>query len=180
MTLAISAPPYQLTETGLVISGPLSYEEWLGLGHKLYTFYNSARWALGDWLAYGERVWGETYAQAEELTQLSYSTLTKLASVAKAYPAEARKWKLSVSHYMVAQPLPANDRTALLSQAESERLTREEMRDLARPTKHARRMGAYQARVVGVTRSPGGAQELRIVVEGLECKPGDVLEVRLL
>jgi hypothetical protein len=54
------------------------------------------------------------------------------------------------------------------------------MRDLARPAKQAKRMGTHQARVLGVKHTPGGAQVLTIALEGLECKPGDVLEVRLI
>ena len=65
--------------TGLQIHGAPSYEHWRGTGLRLATLGDAVRWAIGDWLIYGEGrgEWGETYTQAAEETHIERETLRK-------------------------------------------------------------------------------------------------------
>ena len=46
----------------------LTFEEWTAIGNTLQQVGASLNWWIGDWLNYGERKWGEMYAQAVEVT----------------------------------------------------------------------------------------------------------------
>ena len=91
-------------------------------------------WALGDLLHYGDQRgdWGEMYTQALEVTQKSYSTLTKAAWVSRTYPPDQRVHSVSWSHHReaISEKDPVA-RHALLLRASVEGLSREAVRELA-------------------------------------------------
>jgi hypothetical protein len=78
------ALPGEVTETGLHLESGLSFERWADVGGTLGRIGRSHKWWIGDWLNYGEREYGEKYAQAMDETGLDYSTVSEYAWVAKA------------------------------------------------------------------------------------------------
>ncbi len=59
---------FELTPTGLVISGNVTYEQWAGKLDQLRLMEGSIQWWIGDALNYGEQRYGEKYAQAVDPT----------------------------------------------------------------------------------------------------------------
>ena len=71
--------PSELRKTGLDLPNGLSFAAWKSLGAKLGCLSGCIQWAIGDWLNYGERVYGEKYREAEEVLGRSYQGLADLA-----------------------------------------------------------------------------------------------------
>jgi hypothetical protein len=52
---------FTLTAKGLIADESVVFEEWQQLGELLQRFEASIQWLIGDWMAYGDRHWGQTY-----------------------------------------------------------------------------------------------------------------------
>ncbi len=112
----------QLTDTGIVFDGDVSFEQWLGVGKQLKVYGKAVHWWIGDWLAYGEgrkAEWGNKYDEAVKATGFAYQTLRNDKAVAKAIPLSLRKDKLTYSHHALVVKLPTNARTEWLDKAEA-------------------------------------------------------------
>ena len=123
------------TRTGAMINENITLEDFCTGLSNCQALANAATWALGDLLVYGENrnEWGETYTQALDLTQKSYSTLTNAVYVSNAYPPEERVDGLSWSHHReIASVKNPDERRALLTQAANEGWSREQLRDAAK------------------------------------------------
>ena len=126
-----------LTESGLVVHGALTFDDFCHGLKKCQLVANGALWTLGDLLLYGETrgEWGEMYSQALDLTKKSYSTLTKAVYLSKHYPRAERVVAVSWSHHReavsIADPV---ERRRVLEQAAAEGWTREQVRDHVRGT----------------------------------------------
>lgn len=77
-------------------------------------------WGIGDWLNYGERSYGEMYAQAVGATGYENGTLRTAKWVAGAYELSMRMDNLSWAHHQIVAALPIEERTAILDQTERE------------------------------------------------------------
>lgn len=100
---------YRITNSGLVISGEMSHEEWAALGQRLALYANAVSWAIGDWVIYGQdREWGATsrFREAMAHTERTYESVLQAASVARAFPPESRRVDVSWSHHREALRLP--------------------------------------------------------------------------
>lgn len=96
----------------------MAFEDWQALGGTLQQMERSVMWWIGDWLRFGERKYGETYAQALDATGLSVEHLKNAKWVAGAYETSDRSDVLSWTHHQAAASLPKDDRAALLAEAE--------------------------------------------------------------
>lgn len=105
---------YRITQTGLQIESPLTYDEWLECGSELIALKSAVQWAIGDWLLYGEGrdAWGEMYTQAMDETRMSYESLKQYVWVASAFQLCTRVHNLSWSHHRVAAHIPDHDKRA--------------------------------------------------------------------
>ncbi|HRF98763.1 MAG TPA: hypothetical protein PLZ51_26320, partial [Aggregatilineales bacterium] len=82
---AITIGNFQISKTGLQIADGVSVDEWQAFGQHIRTMETSIQWIIGDWLAYGERVYGTTYQEVAELTGYVYETLRNLVWVARQF-----------------------------------------------------------------------------------------------
>ena len=89
------------SETGMVVPEGCSFEEWAQLGVTLGRLQRCSQWWIGDWVNFGERAFGEKYAQALESTGLAYQTVANYAWVASRIPVEARREVLSFQHHVL-------------------------------------------------------------------------------
>jgi hypothetical protein len=97
-----------------------TFPEWSELGRTLQQMEKSVMWWIGDWLRFGERKYGETYAQAIEATGYSNQTLRDAKWVAEAYSdLSLRKDNLSFTHHKEAASLPPAEREGVLTRAAS-------------------------------------------------------------
>lgn len=118
----------EATETGYVLPEGLTYEEWAAEGPILIRMAQSAMWWVGDWIRYGERRWGETYAQAIEVTGLAEGTLRNAVWVCDRIPPSERRADVPFSTHKAAAPLDSSPRGDILKRAASEGLSEYEVR----------------------------------------------------
>jgi hypothetical protein len=117
----------KLTPTGLKLPPNLSFEDWEGIGLHLQTLESQferslqiVRWAIGDWLRYGEHRWGEKYAQAVKQTGLSEQRLMTLNWLAEKVEISRRRKELTIEHHVAIAALPPEDQERLLDEAVQE------------------------------------------------------------
>lgn len=120
--------PAACTEYGLTLPEGLSFEEWDAIGKTLNRMNHSVMWWLGDWLNYGERTYGETYAQAVEATGYQTQTLQNAAYVASAVPPSRRREGLTWSHHAEVASKEPDEQVAYLERAQDEHLSVRELR----------------------------------------------------
>jgi len=122
------SPKYEIMPTGLAIREPLTFAEWLDCGHVLWRIKQSVQWCIGDWVLYGERQYGEMYAQALEDTHYQYGSLRNLVSLAGKIELSRRHDNLSWSHHSAVAALEVGEQDRMLDEAEANGWTREELR----------------------------------------------------
>ncbi len=110
-------------ETGLTVSGELSYDQWENAVEQLANFDNRAAmffvWAWGDLLSQGQAQFGEKYSQAMSKTGKAYQTLANYKWVAEHTQKHLRAIpNLSLAHYLkVSKIKDETVKTYLLLQA---------------------------------------------------------------
>ena len=134
------------TPTGLKFTATLPFETWQEIGFLLGTARDWTAFALGDWLCFGESVYGELAAQGVEATGRTKATLLEYVRVARQVPPSRRRSTLSWSHHQAVAALEPRDQDNLLVRAETDRLSLEEFRALVRDDARPRRLGDFRSR----------------------------------
>ncbi len=112
-----AAAKIDISPVGMKVRTHLTYEEWEAAG-LMYRFWAGCiQWVLGDWLNYGEKQFGEKYAQAVAETELDAQTLRNYAWVCHKVAPENRDHRLSFSHHAEVAPLAAEDQKSMLNAA---------------------------------------------------------------
>lgn len=138
-----SNPYIELGDRHLKFRDDTPFEVWEAVFKRLKSAEQSVQWWIGDALRFGERRYGEMYAQAVEETDYSYSALSGMAYVAGQVEVCRRRQNLSYSHHQEIAPLPPEDQERWLSEAEPEpdskrpKLSRNELREHIRDEKRA-------------------------------------------
>lgn len=115
---------------------PLTWSEWDSIGDTLSAMSKSLLWWIGDWVIYGEAIFGEQSWQSITPEQFPDSTVRGAVWLARIFPPPARTWQLPVSTYQTAARFAPEIRRAILNRAEKEHLSRDQVRDLARIVRH--------------------------------------------
>jgi hypothetical protein len=120
----------------------MPFEAWLGIGRRLSAVVASSAWCLGDWLAYGQELYGSRYRDAVEQTGLEYQTLRNYAWVARRFGLSRRRDTLSFGHHAEVASLPEPEQDFWLRKAEefgwSARRLRREVHASLRERGHGR------------------------------------------
>ena len=90
--------------------------------------HRTSSWLIGDLLNHIERVYGETYAQAAEITGLSKGALMNYTSVCAHIPRSRRRPKVAFSTHMEVAYLEPAEQDRWLKEAEKHKWTKEELR----------------------------------------------------
>jgi hypothetical protein len=101
---------------------------WRHLGKQIFVIADSSAWWLGDWLIYGQAAYPDRYRHAIAETSLDYQTLRNYAWVARRFTPNRRRERLSFQHHAEVAGLPENEQEALLTQAELNRWSRNQLR----------------------------------------------------
>ena len=125
---SIQVGQFTLTARGLVAGTDVSFDEWQQLGKVLQRFEASIQWLIGDWMAYGERIWGQTYEAVAAATGYSYQTLQDYAWVVRHVDFSIRIEKLSFSHHRLVAALPLEEQRRWLEYAAENNLSLSQMR----------------------------------------------------
>lgn len=122
------------TATGLNLEGAnLTYEDCEEL--LLYSVQATStwQWFIGDIINYSEKVYGESYKSAMELTGKPYGTLRNASWVAGEYELSLRSDNLSWSHHKIAASIDDKEqRSELLAKCEQEGWTAAKLREAVR------------------------------------------------
>jgi hypothetical protein len=120
-------------ERGLNLPPGLPYDQYVSIGAMLTSAERRINWFIGDWLVYGEHHYGHKFSQAAEITGKAPQTLMSIQSVARMVPPQRRRMDtVPFSHHYEIRGLPAADQKRILKRAETERLTKMQVRDLAK------------------------------------------------
>jgi Protein of unknown function (DUF1778) len=101
---------------------------------------DSSAWWIGDWLVFGQHVYGNRYRTAAAETGLDYQTLRNYTWVASRFVRSRRRDLLSFGHHAEVASLCEDDQDAWLRRSVVERWSRNELR---------RRLRAARAEAVG-------------------------------
>jgi N6-adenosine-specific RNA methylase IME4 len=123
----------KVSKVGLTFNEEMTFEEWQSIGLQLQLMHGSVGFWIGDWLNFGERKWGEKYAQAIEETGLDYGTLMNYVWVSKALPFSLRSENLSYSAHKEIAAAPEKERKQLIENSEG--LTSREVKELVKEIK---------------------------------------------
>lgn len=127
---------------------PPTYDDWLEFGKKLFILKQAVQWAIGDWINYGESHYGEKYAQALDVTDVSLHTLQNYAWLAKSFDTSRRRENLSWSHHEAVSGIKdISEQDDLLDIAEHQQLGRDELRDLVKHYKATNNVSEKQAQL---------------------------------
>lgn len=114
---------------GLDIPKGQTFDEWVAMGRSLCDGQRVINWWLGDWWAAGSHRYGErAKAAAEGIFGREFQTLMDMASVCRAFATSRRREALTFTHHREAAALPPGEADALLTRAETDRLSTREVR----------------------------------------------------
>lgn len=144
----------ETTETAWIAPANMTYDEYASVGRTLQQVGRSLNWWIGDWLNYGERKFGEMYAQALEITGLSLESLTKYKAVAARIHPAIRVSELSWTHHLHVAYAPENLREALLHMAYYWSISSRDLKELLR-------LSPYQLRALIDASNSGDLEDVQ-------------------
>ncbi len=108
-----------ITPVSLDLTDPeMPYDSYESLGRYFGRMNRSCSWWVGDWLVFGEGVYGERFAQAVAATGLSEQTLLQRSYVCRNIPRSRRRAGLSFSVHLLVAKLDARAQKTWLDRAE--------------------------------------------------------------
>ena len=116
-TIILPNPKVSISPVGMRISSELSFEEWSELATSIGQAARSIGFIIGDWLVYGQSLFGTegfadrrvdsaSYQVAINATGLDLSTLQNYAYVARNIPHSLRTERLSWEHHRLVAKFP--------------------------------------------------------------------------
>ena len=116
-TIILPNPKVSISPVGMQISSELSFEEWCELATSIGQAARSIGFIIGDWLVYGQSLFGTegfaekrvdaaSYQLAINATGLDLSTLQNYAYVSRNIPFSLRTERLSWEHHRLVAKLP--------------------------------------------------------------------------
>lgn len=125
---------FEITDTGLTITGYPTYEQWIEFGQKLSRSYSRIQWSIGDWINEGENRYGEMYAQALDSHIYNYGTLRNYASVCARIPKHIRSPKLRFHQQKHVAPLEPHEQKRILDFAAEKNLSGDDIQEIVART----------------------------------------------
>ena len=108
------------TPTELILPEDTTFEDWTAIGQRLQQISRAIHFWIGDWIKFGERKWGERYAQAMEETPFAQQTLMNDVWVCSKFHSSRRREDLTFNHHAVVAALPPAEQDEWLDTAERE------------------------------------------------------------
>ena len=129
--LTLPNPKVSVSRLGMRFDGNLSVEEWQDLAFSIGELATSIAFIVGDWLVYGQSLFGTdgypdkkvdhpSYQLAIKATGLDLSTLQNYAYVSRNIPHSVRSEQLSWEHHRLLAKLPDADMQNWIRKCEGE------------------------------------------------------------
>ena len=132
----------------LTLTDPeMKYETWEALGRYLGGMQRRIQWYVGDWLNFGEALFGEAasqgieatqkerYSEAERVTGLDHGTLQNIRSICGKVAKARRRPELGFWIHAEVAPLEPDEQIEWLQRAIDEGWTRNQLREAIREAK---------------------------------------------
>ncbi len=113
---------------GLVFEQGVTFDQWAYDVQRLLAAERMIPWLIADALAYGEDVFSEDWSQVADGSIYAYQTLANMAYVARKIPNARRRPFVPFTVHAAVAGLDIEEQERLLTRAEQEGITREEMR----------------------------------------------------
>ena len=126
--LAFGRVTYDPEHPGLDFPLDMEYPEWEAIGYSLQEWQEVGPWAEADWLNHGEARYGETYAQAINVTGHRIQTLMNRKYVGSRIPKALRFRHLSLSTAAEVASMEPEEQAKWLTLVRDNEWTREELR----------------------------------------------------
>ena len=112
-----------VTDVGLQFNHDIEYDQWLRLMATLQQLTTAFQFAIGDALNYGQKRYGEKYAQAMDATGCAYQSLANWSWVANHVPINNRVAGLSWTHHRIVAHVGTEQQKQLLESAKARTLS---------------------------------------------------------
>lgn len=133
MTLPAVQEDWNLSAIGLKLTDPdLPFARFEELCFMLGRFHEAVRFAIGDAILIGEKMYGEEAFQAFEQLHLSEDGRREYLRVSERVPRSRRRKDLSWSHHRAVAALEPAAQKEWLKRASEEQMSHHEMRDALR------------------------------------------------
>lgn len=122
----------QIALTGLIISSEIERNQWEQIGAKLGKMSTGVQWALGDWIAFGERRFKLSKSAVTKIAKkvgYTFDSLMNLASVSRKVDRSLRNERLSYSHHVAVAALEQKEQEQFLSKAAQEGWSIKQLRE---------------------------------------------------
>ena len=134
---ALARSPLRLTAVSWSATLELGLADWVDQGRRLGVMGRGAAWWIGDWLQYGNGVYGEKYVRAARITGYDVQSLMNMVYVASHFEISRRRETLSWSHHADLAALPSKQQDYWLDRAIGGHMA---VRDLRDELRRARRV----------------------------------------
>lgn len=125
----LAIPGVELTYTSLVVTDPdLDFADFTRIVHAGTKVHSAAKFWIGDAIAFGETVFGESYAQAFASLNFSEQYLSNIASICRKVHRSRRREELSFSHHSEVARLEPKEQVEWLEAAVANEWSTEELR----------------------------------------------------
>lgn len=126
----------------------MTLDEWQDIGRNLGSARRWSAFALGDWLNFGEELYGESAAQgvegapaerydvAHRVTGLEEGTLRNYSSVCRRVSLDRRRVELDWGHHEAVAALEPDEQIRWLQTAVDKSMTRDELRQAIKDEKN--------------------------------------------
>lgn len=120
--------------TALVIRTDITYRHFERIGALLGNISDASKWWIGDWLLFGDDLFGEKMAQAQEATGRAFHTLQNYRWVSSKVAMPRRHAQVSHSAHAEVAALPPEEQERWLEQTEENDWSVQELRAAIRST----------------------------------------------
>jgi N6-adenosine-specific RNA methylase IME4 len=121
----LSSKHFRFEQCALVVDGEPTFDEWKAMEDQFTKAGSGLQWWIGDWLGYGERVYGEKFPLGDIA---AYKTQQTCKTVAGRIEIPRRRGNLSFAHHAEVAKLELDEQDRWLDAAEENGWTRAQMR----------------------------------------------------
>lgn len=126
-----------VTETALNLTDPeMDFDRYEALGTFLGAMKRRTSWWIGDWLNFGEGVYGERFAQAAAATGLNEQTLLHYQFVCRNVPDSRRVAALAFGVHALVARLEPREQSYWLKQAARKDWGEKDLREAMKAKRH--------------------------------------------
>jgi len=125
---AIVIPGCKIYPMGLEIDPNTPIEKWGAISKFWKKLTGASKFWIGDWINFGEAMYGEMYSQFMDETGLAYQTLKDVRWVADKVERSRRRDRLSFEHHKEVAGLIATEQVKWLEIAEEQKLSHKRLR----------------------------------------------------